>query len=245
MCEKLALICEGPHDRSVVEALVERILKEEIEWYSGSENHLREWCGKSIGRELHWKGIRERFRSHGFKRRSLGSLHAHGDGLAAEKAIHIIAFDCSPKAHILLQRDCDGQPERLEAMEQARKRYPDRTIIIGFAVDRIEAWILAAFEPKDESEESALENEKRTVGFDPTVKPHELVAKAKSAKKDPKRVLDSLLFWRGNNRGVYAELMKAVQWDHLEKDRRGEYCGILSFRKEIRERLAPRFKNAE
>jgi len=90
MSEQLALVCEGEHDRFVAEALVERILEEDIEWYSGNEDYLREWCRKNGNAALYWKEIKGRFRFHGGKHRSLGSLHTHGDGLAAERALHII-----------------------------------------------------------------------------------------------------------------------------------------------------------
>jgi hypothetical protein len=54
MPEKFALVCEGPHDQSVAEALVERVLQEEIEWYEGNEEFLRVWCRKDDGPALRW-----------------------------------------------------------------------------------------------------------------------------------------------------------------------------------------------
>jgi hypothetical protein len=115
--------------------------------------------------------------------------------------------------------------------------------LIGFAVDRIEAWVLAAFQPDDEYESAALENEKKRIGFDPTERPHKLTASSKNAKKNPKRVLKTLLHQRSANRQTYADIMDTVQWEQLQKDGRGSRCGLLPFRREIRDGLAPCFSD--
>jgi len=236
MAERLILVCEGPHDHAVAEALVERILREKIEWYDGNQDQLRCWEVP-----LRWREIKEKFHSTGINMRGLPQ--DHGDGIAADKAIKFIDFkynfDNKGIIHILFLRDCDGQKERYTALKNIQEKYPNRSIIIGFAIDRIEAWILAAFIPNGEKEEAALENEKKNLGFDPTYKPHELTASHEGAKTNPKRVLDVLMTERGNNRDVYAEMMKEVRWEHLEE--RGNKCGIMLFCKEIQKKLIPHF----
>lgn len=242
MPEKLALVCEGPHDNAVAEALVERVLREEVEGYEGNEEFLRVWCRRNGGPALLWKGAKDRLRLIGSRVRRPGLPGDHGDGIAAARAVLVIEFDYGREAHVFLLRDCDGQPERRAALETAREQHPDRSILIGFAVDRIEAWILAAFVPENQAEQAALASERANLGFDPTLRPHELTAREEGAKRDPKRVLKVLLAQRGNHRETYAELMRTVAWEHLEQDQRGVPCGLLPFRGEIRERLVPCFR---
>lgn len=238
MSEKLILVCEGPHDHAIGEALVERILREELAWYDGNEKYLRHW---EI--PLRWREIKEKFHSTG--KRTHGLPGDHGDGIAADKAINFIDFkynfDKKEIIHILLLRDCDGQHDRYKALKSIQEKYSDRLIIIGFAVDRIEAWVLAAFLPNGEKEKAALENEKKNLGFDPTIEPHRLEASHDGAKNNPKRVLEVLMTERGNNRDVYADMMRDVSWEYLEDGDRGNICGILSFCQEIREKLVPHF----
>ena len=245
MPEKLALVCEGPHDHAVVEALVERVLREEVEGYEGNENFRRAWCRKGEGPALWWKDAKNRLRFHGGRAHRPGLPGGHGDGLAADRAIRVIDFEWGRETHVFLVRDCDGQPERHQALEEVRDQHPDRTILIGFAVDRIEAWILAAFVPAEAAEQEALTTERANLGFDPTQRPHELTAQQERAKRNPKRVLAVLLEPRGNHRHAYAQLMETVTWEHLQRDQRGMECGLLPFRAEIQERLAPCFGAVE
>ncbi|GEM_PF-4811684 len=236
MAERLILVCEGPHDHAVAEALVERILREELACYDGNEKYLRHW---EI--PLLWKTIKAKARLHFGNKRIHRLSDDHGDGLAAERAIKLIDFNYGFDniIHVMLLRDCDGQKERYTALKNIQEKYPNRSIIIGFAIDRIEAWILAAFIPSGEKEKAALENEKKNLGFDPTYKPHELTASHEGAKTNPKRVLEVLMTERGNNRSIYADIMKEVRWEHLEE--RGNKCGIMLFYKEIQKKLIPHF----
>jgi hypothetical protein len=243
MAEGLALVCEGPHDQAVVESLVERVLREEMEWYEGNEDYLRTWCCRGEEPALLWREARERLRLHGGRAARRGLPRDHGDNLAADRAVQVLWFECGRDAHIILFRDCDGQPERRTALEHVQTYYTDRSILIAFAVDRLEAWVLAAFTLEDEEERAALDQERKNLGFDPTARPHELTAQDPPAKRNPKRVVAVLLNKRGNHRETYAEMMRTVAWDHLETDQRGVGCGLLSFREEILQRLVPCFRS--
>jgi predicted ATPase len=96
-----------------------------------------------------------------------------------------------------------------------------------------EAWVLHGFQPMDDHERGLLAELHRQLGFDPTVASDRLTASSPGAKKEPKRVLASL---------VQDDLHREAscwQSGHLELLRtRGEATGLTEFLREVAQRLA-------
>jgi hypothetical protein len=102
------------------------------------------------------------------------------------------------------------------------------------AVER-ESWVVSGFEPLDDSESSRLEAERRTLGFDPRWRTHELTAcKADTALRSPKRVLRVL---SGDDRGRERRCWTETSLGVLRE--RGDENGLAAYLGEVRDRLAP------
>lgn len=132
---------------------------------------------------------------------------------------------------VVLVRDADNRnEERREGFEQARTSSPHLSrIVIGIANPEREAWVLAGFVPCDEREQSALASERQRLGFDPTLRPHELGG---NAKRSAKAALASLV---GGDDRRELRCLTEPSLTHLRQ--RGAHTGLAAFLDEIDERV--------
>ena len=236
-----AVVHEAPADLRTATELADRQLMSSIDWLKGESdllNHQRTWVDQSPdGRRLTWKEIKnlasERdIRAIGF----VDGESAELDCRSARRAVIYLREVFPNLAGIILVRDQDEHPDRRHGLEQARNAEGIPVpIVIGLAVVEREAWVIAGYDPIDETEQLAFTEERRTLGFDPRHRSEELTAcKDDTAKRSPKRVLNALLcgdFER--ERRCWTETLLEVL------AARGGKNGLQAFLLEIQTRLAP------
>lgn len=237
----LAVVCEGPADLRTATQLADCLLCAEIDWFDSDTLPLhRTWCGHDPAatylpwREVHHRARERGIRAHGHFGGEPGAPDAH----AARLALLLLAsLNPQPSAALLI-RDSDGQPERHQGLKQARanRSWPFATVI-GLAHPKRECWVLAAFEPGTQDEETALEEARRALGFDPRRRAHELSAAKVGARRNAKEVLQALI---GSDPEREARCWQGIDLPKLEQ--RGKRSGLAAFLTELRERLVPLFR---
>jgi hypothetical protein len=239
MSFRFAVVHEAPADFQTATELADRVLVEAVDWLEEDLlAHQREWLGETAGGErFTWTGIKELARDAGIR------VHGHFEGepglpdaAAARRAILFLLRTVPDMSAIVLIRDQDDQPERLAGLEQARRQdHSGTVIVVGLAIVERECWVVCGFEPQDEGESSRLETERRTLGFDPRLRSHDLTAcKNDQAIHSPKRVLRQLAGGDGDReRRCWAEVPLEVLRE------RGRANGLAAYLEEVRHRLAP------
>ena len=231
MC-RFALVVEAASDARTATTLADRVLAEQIE---DAVDQQRTWLPA-----LTWTEVARLRKAAGRK------LHGHfggepglPDAKAARSAmVELLAANPQPDAIVLI-RDLDdlGSGDRRTGLDQARREHvthhPDIPVVIGVAIPKREAWILAGFSPSDAEERRALAIEIRRLGRDPTRKPHELRARTHGAKTDIKAVFAALAI------DVDPELRCLSEPSLADLRGRGEHTGLPEFLDEVMDQLVP------
>jgi hypothetical protein len=244
---RVAVFCEAAADFSTATDLVDRVLREEgLDWVrehleSYPLDDLREWVG-SAGRpffDLHHtdkemgdRGIlrpRDQFR---------GQEGAYG-ALAAYNAFLIARHEASrsgPIEAVVFVWDMDDQGEARRAGLDRGRKAALVPMILGCPDLEREAWVLAGFEPLNAVERDRLEDERKSLRFDPCVQAHRLRDKDESRPGSAKRVV-AILTGKNPDR-------EALCWTETPLAilrARGAHSGLCAFLDEVRDLLAPRF----
>lgn len=208
----------------VVRAIMKRCLVAAHDWI---DDLLVDGCWVREALTTAVKRVKELFP------RGFGSpLHGKFDGLPDSRMVRAQLFlwhDGGWPFDIgVIARDIDRDPRRRDgakaALDHARERGRlKRTILLAHPVPEIEAWLVAAFEPRDATERQRLESEVRRLGFDPTAEPERLTSKNEHEPKDAKRVWRTLSADDPTRRDVCL----AVAFDAWK--RRGAACGLAAF----------------
>ena len=230
----IGLVVEAPVDRRTATTLVDRCLLEGIDWLEAEHlEHIRSWRGIEPGTTLtKWKNAKALAKLH--RVAPLGFFDGDPgkeDARAARKALLLFRKFSMPDL-VVLVRDADDKPERREGLEQARNGASEsERIVIGVAEPEREAWVICGFVPCDDRERGSLTEERLRLGFDPTLRPHELRG---GAKRSAKISLANLL---GEDRNREHRCLTEPTLAELRK--RGEHTGLEAFLDEIHERIVP------
>jgi hypothetical protein len=237
---EFGIVCEGPADEFTACALADRVLLERIDWLEPELlSSIRKWRGEAPGETfLKWSNVKDRAAKAGLKVFGpFGDKPNAPDALTARKALLLFAGLKERPAAVLLIRDSDGDPDRRdgEGLKQARDPRPwPFQVLIGVAHPKVEAWVLAGFQPQNPEESKRLQALRDRLSVDPILKSHTLDAREHGAKTDIKRALEELLQGDGGRkRQCVTETELAV----LEQ--RGEDNGLTAYLSEVRERLVP------
>jgi hypothetical protein len=255
---RLLVFCESPSDFATTRALVERVLLERgPDWVRDLVDAslaygvgLLEWVADGEGRshfDLHKLPsyvLRHKLRvPHGhFAGRpgEAGSLM----GRTALRVARELALVDTELGAVLLVWDMDDQgASRCEGLKQARTEARDEVgvpfdIILGCSNPMREAWVLAGFEPETDEERASLAALRQELGFNPCEEAHRLDAKNEQAKRNPKRVLETLVL------GEHAREARCYTDAPLGLLRtRGKDSGLTAFLDEVAESLIPRLSN--
>lgn len=130
---------------------------------------------------------------------------------------------------LVVARDVDSTDRRV-GFEQARAELGTGPfeIVGALAQPEAEAWLVCAWLPAGEAEESAHQAVRRDLGFDPIARSHELASTSDASRKDAKKVLDQLA-------GSAAHAEERFHLRPLaELEQVGAANGLASFLRELR-----------
>ncbi len=234
----IAVVYEADADFQIATELADRVFCEMF-YYIEPEllESYRTWIGAIRTHEkLTWSNLPKLAREIGIKAHGhFDGVPAEADAIAARRAIRFLLKSIPDLNAIVLIRDQDDQPQRRTGLEQAIDEHRGCPIIIGLAIPEREAWVISGFVPKDDAEQTRLDEEREKLSFHPLERSHELTAgKDDSAWRSPKRVLKALT--HGNNereRDCWNETQLATLRD------RGSENGLLQYLNEVETRLAP------
>ena len=232
------VIAEANADFEQATGLADRLLVSEIDWLEDVYlDSLREWIGDDPdGERLTWKSIPEQARKLGIKAQGhFDEKPGEPDAQAARRTLAYLKRRFDTFDAVVLIRDLDNQPRRLEGFRQARQESTVRPIIIGVANAEREYWVLAGFVPETETERETLKAERQNLGFHPCERSHKLTAWGDDeAKLSPKRVLKTLT---GGNRERERKCWLETRLDDLIA--RGRENGLAAYLDEVKTHLVP------
>ncbi len=228
----IGLVVEANADAETVQVIVDRLLQE-ADWVTPELlPSLRIWTGfEANQRASLWKHVKPLCERHGVRiHGKFGEMSGAPDARAARRALALFHKLGKPD-RVILVRDADDQKDRLLGLQQGRadpRHCVDPThVAIGMAIPEREAWHLAGFVPRDETERELVAQERQRLGFDPTREPHRLRG---NAKRNAKPVLDKLT---AKDREREQQCLAELPLD----DPRCEGCGLRPFVAELRERV--------
>ncbi len=241
MSLRIAVVYEAEADFDMSTELMDRVVIESIDWIDADLlPHQREWISRNPEHvRLTWKAIPRLARALNIKAHGhINGEPLEADAAAARRAIRYLKAIDAEFSAVVLMRDQDDKPERREGLEQACNEDHDGLVILfGLAVIEREAWVLAGFVPQDDEEQSRLNTENQTLGFNPHEQSHLLTAgKDDNAKLSPKRVLKALM---GGN-----PQRERICWMETPLNLlhgRGTDNGLSLYLDVVRTRLAPLF----
>ena len=232
--QRWGITAESPGDAELVCALGDAVAAELAEWLEGQPEVFRTWCGlgQSVFLDLHAATdlARQRgVRIFGHFQDGPGKL----DAQLYRNVFALFADEDDPPAIIVVSHDTDEETERIEGFSQA---FSDRswpfTPVHAAAHPELEAWLLAAFVPRDEEEERRLAAVKQELGFDPTADAAELKSGDETAKRNAKRILALLCDYPEARARFLAAPLDLLR-------RRGSSSGLSDFLHHFRAAIAP------
>jgi hypothetical protein len=200
---KLCIVYEAAADCELGCSLADRVVVECIEWIRDQPEllaHQREWTTEDRGIQFRWDAIDDLGRNMDLRVRGgyEDGEQDYPDFKAAVRALRVIRNLFDDVDAVVLIRDTDDQPDRINGLNQAKNRFdgkpPGFRVLVGAARTKRECWVLSGFIPNDDIETGLLESERQYLGFDPTARSQELTAKnnENEDKRSAKRVLRKL-----------------------------------------------------
>lgn len=214
---RFLLVCEGVGDERDLRALTWKALRHAHTWladYESFEQAGLAWIdphgGRTSEREagepgrgervLWWRDIDrlcERLRVPPVQRLGRG-----GGYRAARRALNLLLalpdVDLRDGVRVIFAHDTDDQPGWRESIEAARDEWlaehsgGNLDVAVGIARPEHEAWVIAAFVPRNDEEKAKLTDLRQELGFDPTRYPERLTSGRQGNTKDAKRILGEL-----------------------------------------------------
>ncbi|MCA9641005.1 MAG: hypothetical protein H6718_21605 [Polyangiaceae bacterium] len=148
-------------------------------------------------------------------------------------AILLFMKVCKPPPTLLIiARDLDGEPNRRHGFESAVEHTkPPFPVVLAAPQPEAEAWYVAGYVPRDDTERKRLDEVTRKLGFDPTERPHQLKSTTHASVRDAKSVLEML----EPNRDRWIECLDEP-WSVLERHGDGS-VGMCEFVSHLRAAL--------
>jgi len=237
----ITVVCEASADKRTGCTLADRVISSKVDWIEPESLDIyRQWRGFRMDDPyMDWiKDVKSLAGRLGVR------AHGHFDGApaaleagAVRRALLVIHASPDPPDAIVLLRDDDGERRRRVGFEQARNAdNSGKPIVIGLAHTKRECWVLAAYSPKDTSEQQCVTDLGRELGFNPLEHSEYLTAKHDHDKRSAKRVLALL-----TAHDVERENKSCAIADPVLLKSRGKHNGLAEYIDEIEERLVPLF----
>ncbi len=246
----LAIVCEGPSDFRTISLLVDHVLCSRVDWIEHDQLDVyREWIGEDGGNPevvfYKWATVGNRAK----EARYTKSIHGYFDEMPGDPdaltARRILVYLKAIAAKqgiegVIIVRDTDGYATgRASGLRQARDSSPvgwPFAVAVGVAHPCREGWLLCLYKPRNSREEQLLDEERRTLKFDPTMEPHRLLAKADGDPRNPKRDLSALTC---DNHERESQCVEG--WSVEEIKNLGQATLLSDFIREIEQHLIPLF----
>ena len=244
---RVAVFCEAAADFATATGLVDRLLREEgPDWVREHVefrplDDLREWVGAGgrlffdvhhLDREMEERGIKRPRGQFTGKAGAFGALLAYTAFLLTRDE----ASRSGPIEALVLVWDMDDQGEARRRGLADGRGAAYLPMVLGCPDPEREAWVLAGFEPANAAERDRLDEERRSLPFDPCAEAHRLCDKDEHARRSAKRVLAALI---GGKPDREARCWEETPLATLRA--RGEQSGLCAFLDEVAEHLLPQF----
>jgi len=241
---KLCIVYEADADSQLGCSLADRVVVECVDWLREQPDLLafqREWTTEHGGIRFRWDALDGLGRDMNLRIRGYEDDEKdYPDFKAAVRALRVIRNLFDDVDAVVLIRDTDNQPDRIDGLNQAKNRFDGNPqnfrVLIGAARTKRECWVLAGFVPCDDVEMGLLEDERQNLGFDPTTISHELTAKNNESedKRSAKRVLQKLTQGSAvREEGCWTR----TPLDQLKS--KGQSNGLADYLKQVEEVLVP------
>ncbi len=239
---RLGVAAESRGDADTVTTLADRVIVRDVDWITEDVLHdYRTWRGLGDAEWVDVHHVSRLAHDAGLK------LYGHFDGKPGapdaqmhRKLLSLFALEPQPlrPALVVVARDVDGDERRREGFRQAVAERDWPFAIVGaLAQPEIEAWLLAAWTPDDESEEALLAMWRALIGFDPTQAPQRLTSTARNSERDAKYMLDALC---AQGRDPDTRWRVAPLDDRLREA--GRACGLTDCLDDLNAKLVPLFR---
>jgi len=246
MSNAIAIVCEARNDFEVATRLIDGVLLNHVDWIEPEyiDQH-RIYIGLTDAEHfVKWQTI-EMNRGTDYRRayrRTFGeNLPRHEIDLRIWRVIHEFSIRSSETGrqtpYIVVVKDTDAKEESRVALLEARTQYDADNIVVGMQHTELECWLIAAFEPESQEEQTRLSTllrgELPGIGFDPRNRSEELTATKKDTEKlSPKRVLDHLTL-----KDFYRSVTGLSRHFHARLKERGSRNGLADFLSDVEWRL--------
>ena len=241
---KIAMVYEAPADAELGCCIADRVIVSCIAWLRDDPDLLafqREWVLDHKGLPFRWGRVDDLARDINFPIRGrFGDEKDYPDFKAAVRALRTIQYLFDDIDAVVLIRDTDDQPDRMNGLNQAKNRFDAKPlgfrVLVGAAKTKRECWVLAGFIPNDEIERDLIRDAREQLGFDPTTSSHKLTAKnnENEDKKSARRVLRQLT--RGDS------LREEECWTQTPLEllkSKGKANGLAEYLTQVEEVLVP------
>jgi len=232
------VIAEAKADFVLVTELADRVLVEKIDWLETVHlDSSREWIDHENDEDaLTWAVISNKANAAGIRvRGNFGQGTISSDARATRRALIYIRQRFPAVDAIVLSRDIDDDPERLEGMQQAiRSHSAGISAVIAAANPKREAWVLCGFDPRDADEQLRLAECRQQLGCDPREKSQTLTARGAQDLRNAKRVLGILT---DSNLDRESACWRETALDTLRQ--RGQENGLADYLTDVQEKLVP------
>jgi hypothetical protein len=197
MTDAIVLVAEGKNDQLATEALLKRL------------------CANITTELVTWADVKRD--APPFRSDFASSLDAKlkGEALQAYKAAR---WKQATGKRVVLLRDTDNRHDRLALQTAMKEALQDDTVVVGVAHPKIEAWLLVAYQPRNDDEKGKLKKQQELLNFDPCTQPNHLNDK-QGGPRDAKTVVAAL---GGHHR--CAEDLECAEW-HTITERDGKNDG--------------------
>ncbi len=235
---RIGLGAESPTDARRVSDLVDRLITTGVDWIAPEIlDAYRVWTGLDGADHMDLHRAKQQATARGIRIYGhFGGEPAEEDAAMIRAALTLFAEEPSPPAAVVIARDTDHRPARLDGFAQATRTCTWPFLVIGaLAIPEIEAWLALACAPETPAEKPSHIALRQSLGFDPTLTPERISSRRYEDKKDTKLILDAI-----TAQGRTAdERWRAVPLALLRE--RGGRCGLTAFLDEVEDKLLPRF----
>jgi hypothetical protein len=233
-----ALAVEDAEHHAAVTRLTDRVLEEQIEWFTPeTRDAIRGWRPEGP-LNPYWKVT-----SAAENARSLNlPLRGHFEGKdALEAAMYRAQLLLFQHAHVhgrpihvgFIARDTDHKPRKEGAKRAVESQRWPFAVVLAFPHPEVEVWSIAVYQPSTSDAAERVAELKRRLGFSPVEHPERLSSTVAGAAADAKRIRD-ILYADGEAR--------AVDWIEIDlRDLRehGRSCGLADFLDQVQDVVVP------